>query len=137
MKKWFIPLLACWLYGCGGGPDKEDIEQQIMAKVQAQTATALFEISDFTILDEEERKEGVYVVKVSYQLRFKQGFEQLQALHSEDLVYDRVGPFQQQMGLMELEHKYGEFKAGQAIPQETDVWMMKTEQGWRLANPPH
>ncbi|PRM91196.1 hypothetical protein CJ672_10505, partial [Arcobacter cryaerophilus gv. occultus] len=43
--------------------------------------------------------------------------------------------FQQEMGLMELERKYGDFEAGQVLQQETDVWMMKTEQGWRLAEP--
>ena len=31
------------------------------------------------------------------------------------------------MGLMELERKYGDFEAGQALAQETQVWMMKTE----------
>ena len=36
---------------------------------------------------------------------------------------------------MELERKYGEFEAGQALAQESQVWMMKTEQGWRLAEP--
>ena len=85
--------------------------------------------------DKEERMEGVYLVKVSYQLHFKQGIDQLQVLHDEDLIYDRVGPFQQEMGLMELERKYGAFEAGQVLPQEAEVWMMKGEQGWQLAEP--
>lgn len=136
MKKWFIPLLACWLYGCNSGPGEEEIQSQVTARLQADTDPALFEISDFAILGKEERMEGVYLVKVSYRLHFKQGLDQLQVLHDEDLVYDRVGPFQQEMGLMELERKYGEFEAGQVLPQQADVWMMKTEQGWRLAEPP-
>lgn len=118
MKKWFIPLLALWLYGCSAGPGEEDIRQQVTAKLLAETDANLFDISDFTILGKEERMEGVYLVKVSYQLHFKQGLDQLQVLHDEDLVYDRVGPFQQEMGLMELERKYGEFEAGQVLPQE-------------------
>jgi len=112
MKKWFIPLLALWLYGCSAGPGEEDIRQQVTAKLLAETDANLFDISDFTILGKEERMEGVYLVKVSYQL-----------------------PFQQEMGLMELERKYGEFEAGQVLPQEAEVWMMKGEQGWRLAEP--
>jgi hypothetical protein len=135
MKKWFIPLLALWLSGCNAGPGEEAIQSQVTAKLQAETDPNLFDISDFTVLGKEERMEGVYLVKVSYQVRFKQGLDQLQILHDEDLVYDRVGPFQQEMALMELERKYGEFEAGQALPQETEVWMMKTEQGWRLAVP--
>ncbi|MGY4107975.1 hypothetical protein [Aeromonas encheleia] len=135
MKKWFIPLLALWLSGCNAGPGEEAIQSQVTAKLQAETDPNLFDISDFTVLGKEERMEGVYLVKVSYQVRFKQGLDQLQILHDEDLVYDRVGPFQQEMALMELERKYGEFEAGQALPQETEVWMMKTEQGWRLAEP--
>lgn len=137
MKKWFIPLLALWLYGCYAGPGEEAIRTQVTAKLQADTDANLFEISDFAILDKEERMEGVYLVKVSYQLHFKQGLEQLQVLHDEDLVYDRVGPFQQEMGLMELERKYGEFEAGQALAQQVQVWMVRTEQGWRLAEPAH
>jgi hypothetical protein len=137
MKKWFIPLLALWLYGCYAGPDEEAIQTQVTAKLQAETDTNLFEVSDFAILDKEERMEGVYLVKVSYQLHFKQGLDQLQVLHDEDLVYDRAGPFQQEMGLMELERKYGEFEASQVLPQQADVWMMKTGQGWRLAEPAH
>lgn len=135
MKKWFIPLLALWLSGCNTGPGEEAIQSQVTAKLQAETDPNLFDISDFTVLGKEERMDGVYLVKVSYQVRFKQGLDQLQILHDEDLVYDRVGPFQQEMALMELERKYGEFEAGQALPQETEVWMMKTEQGWRLAVP--
>ncbi|ABO91470.1 hypothetical protein WH06_18540 [Aeromonas salmonicida subsp. salmonicida] len=135
MKKWFIPLLALWLYGCYAGPGEEAIQHQVTAKLQSDTDDNLFEISDFAILGKEERMEGVYLIKVSYQLHFKLGLDQLQVLHDEDLVYDRVGPFQQEMGLMELERKYGDFEAGQVLQQETDVWMMKTEQGWRLAEP--
>lgn len=135
MKKWFIPLLALWLSGCNTGPGEEAIQSQVTANLQAETDPNLFDISDFTVLGKEERMDGVYLVKVSYQVRFKQGLDQLQILHDEDLVYDRVGPFQQEMALMELERKYGEFEAGQALPQETEVWMMKTEQGWRLAVP--
>ncbi|VXA77327.1 MULTISPECIES: hypothetical protein [Aeromonas] len=135
MKKWFIPLLALWLYGCYAGPGEEAIQHQVTAKLQSDTDDNLFEISDFAILGKEERMEGVYLIKVSYQLYFKLGLDQLQVLHDEDLVYDRVGPFQQEMRLMELERKYGDFEAGQVLQQETDVWMMKTEQGWRLAEP--
>ncbi|MGC8068899.1 hypothetical protein, partial [Salmonella enterica] len=80
------------LYGCYAGPGEEAIRTQVTAKLQADTDANLFEISDFAILDKEERMEGVYLVKVSYQLHFKQGMEQLQVLHDEDLVYDRVGP---------------------------------------------
>ena len=83
MKKWFIPLLALWLYGCYAGPGEEAIRTQFTAKLQADTDANLFEISDFAILDKEERMEGVYLVKVSYQLHFKQGMEQLQVLHDE------------------------------------------------------
>lgn len=137
MKKWFIPLLALWLYGCSAGPGEEVIRQQVSDKLMAETDASLFEISDFAILDKEERMEDVYLVKVSYQLHFKQGLAQLQVLHDEDLVYDKVGPFQQEMGLMELERKYGDFEAGQVLPQQAEVWMMKTEQGWRLAEPAH
>ncbi|WP_421204601.1 hypothetical protein [Aeromonas enteropelogenes] len=137
MKKWFIPLLALWLYGCSAGPGEEVIRQQVSDKLMAETDASLFEISDFAILDKEERMEDVYLVKVSYQLHFKQGLAQLQVLHDEDLVYDKVGPFQQEMGLMELERKYGDFEAGQVLPQQAEVWMIKTEQGWRLAEPAH
>lgn len=135
MKKWFIPLLALWLYGCNAGPGEEAIQSQVTATLQADTDANLFDVSDFAVLGKEERMEGVYLVKVSYRLHFKQGLDQLQILHDEDLVYDRVGPFQQEMGLMELERKYGEFEAGQSLAQEREVWMMKTEQGWRLAEP--
>ncbi|MEG0007768.1 hypothetical protein ACW5XF_19460 [Aeromonas lusitana] len=135
MKKWFIPLLALCLYGCEAGPGEEAIQSQVTAKLQAETDPNLFDISAFSVLGKDERMEGVYLVKVGYQLHFKQGLEQLQILQDEDLVYDRVGPFQQEMGLMELERKYGEFEAGQVLAQETEVWMMKTEQGWRLAEP--
>jgi hypothetical protein len=56
-------------------------------------------------------------------------------LQDEDLVYDKVGPYQQEMALMELERKYGDFEAGHVVAQQTQVWMVKTEQGWRLAEP--
>ena len=118
MKKWFIPLLACWLYGCNSGPGEEAIQSQVTARLQAETDANLFEISDFAVLDKEERMEGVYLVRVSYRLHFKQGLDQLQVLHDEDLVYDRVGPFQQEMALMELERKNG------------DVRLKRTEEIW-------
>ncbi len=52
------PLLALWLYGCYAGPGEEAIRTQVTAKLQADTDANLFEISDFAILDKEERMEG-------------------------------------------------------------------------------
>ncbi|BDO10134.1 hypothetical protein KAM643c_37070 [Aeromonas caviae] len=68
MKKWFIPLLALWLYGCNAGPGEETIQSQVTARLQAGTDADLFDIRDFAVLGKEERMEGVYLVKVSYQL---------------------------------------------------------------------
>jgi hypothetical protein len=125
--------LALWLLRRSG---EEAIRTQVTAKLQADTDANLFEISDFAILDKEERMEGLSG-QGELPAPLQAGMEQLQVLHDEDLVYDRVGPFQQEMGLMELERKYGEFEAGQVLPQQAEVWMMKTEQGWRLAEPAH
>ena len=82
--------------------------------------------------------EGVYLVRVSYRLHFQAGTGSVAGvLHDEDLVYDRVGPFQQEMGLMELERKYGDLGGkARCWHWETQVWMMKTrEQGWRSPEP--
>ena len=135
MKKWFIPLLALWLSACSSGPGVDEIESQVRARLLADSDAKLFDMSDFQVLDQSEPQDGVYLIKVSYQLHFKQGLDQLQVLQDEDLVYDKVGPYQQEMALMELERKYGDFEAGQVVAQQTQVWMLKTEQGWRLAEP--
>ena len=68
------------------------------------------------MLGKEERDGGVYLVKVSYQLP-KQGLDQLQVLHDEDLVCRQGRPLPAGDGLMELERKYGDFEAGQALAQ--------------------
>ncbi|UBO73454.1 hypothetical protein [Aeromonas rivuli] len=135
MKKWFIPLLALWLFACSSGPGVDEIERQVRAQLLTGSDAKLFDMSDFQVLDQSETQDGVYLIKVSYQLHFKQGLDQLQVLQDEDLVYDRVGPYQQEMALMELERKYGNFEAGQVVAQQSQVWMLKTEQGWRLAEP--
>lgn len=135
MKKWFIPLLTLWLFACSSGPGVDEIERQVRAQLLTGSDAKLFDMSDFQVLDQSETQDGVYLIKVSYQLHFKQGLDQLQVLQDEDLVYDRVGPYQQEMALMELERKYGNFEAGQVVAQQSQVWMLKTEQGWRLAEP--
>ncbi|MGE6108397.1 hypothetical protein [Aeromonas sobria] len=135
MKKWFIPLLTLWLVACSAGPAVDEIEGQIRARLHGSTDAQLFDISDFQVLDQAQREEGVYLVSVSYRIHFKQGLAELRVLQDEDLVYDRAGPFQQELGLMELERKYGEFEAGQVLARQAQVWMVKTEQGWRLAEP--
>ena len=135
MKKWFIPLLALWLAACCAGPAADEIEGQIRARLHGSADAQLFDISDFQVLDKTQREEGVYLVSVRYRIHFKQGLAELRVLQDEDLIYDRAGPFQQEMGLMELERKYGEFEAGQALAQQAQVWMVRTEQGWRLAEP--
>ena len=83
-EKWFIP---CWPSGFMAAtqvPGEETIQSQVTARLQAGTDADLFDIRDFAVLGKEERMEGVYLVKVSYQLHFKQGLDQLQVLHDED-----------------------------------------------------
>lgn len=135
MKSWLIPLFAVLLYGCDSGPDEQTISQQVSAQLLAAVDENTFEIKEFEVIDSSQYSDQVYRVKVAYQLVFKQSYEQLEALAKDDLTYNKSGPFQQQLSLMELERRYGQFEPGQQVAQEADVWMMNTEQGWQLAEP--
>ncbi|PJG59668.1 hypothetical protein [Aeromonas cavernicola] len=135
MKKWLALLLISSLYGCGTGPSEKDIQQHATAQLLAQTEPGLFDVSDITVLATEQPIEGAYLIKIGYQLHFNLGLTQLQALQHEDLTYDQQGPFQQALDLMDLDHKYGEFTAGQVLAQQSSIWLMKSDQGWQLAEP--
>ena len=74
MKKWFIPLLACWpLWAATQVQVKRRSRARSPPGCRLRQTLTCSEISDFAVLDKEERMEGVYLVRVSYRLHFKQG----------------------------------------------------------------
>lgn len=138
MKRWFL-LLTLLLGACSSGPGEDEIKQLVLARLQADLGSSVVEPAEFTVVEKEETQEGLYRIKVHYNLRFLKDFDELSSASNDDLVYDSNGKFHQDLPMMVLESRYGAFKAGDLKTEETTLWLVKTEQGWHLAQPvaPH
>lgn len=134
MKRWFW-LLALLLGACSSGPSEDEVKRLVQAHLQAELGSSLVEPVELAIVEKEETQEGLYRVAVRYQLHFMKDFAELDTASNDDLVYDGNGKFHQDLPLMTLESRYGEFKAGERRSQESTLWVVHTEQGWRLAEP--
>lgn len=128
-------LLGLLLWGCSSGPGEDEIKQLVMARLQAEFGQSIATPAEFSVLDKSQQQEGLYRIEVRYTLRFVQDFDELQGERDADVVYDGNGKFHQDLTMMTLQSRYGEFHMGDTRQEETTVWLVKTEQGWRLAQP--
>jgi hypothetical protein len=134
MKKISLVLLSLTLVACSGKPSDRQIEQLVSEFILSDGGAETYELSNFEKTNGLAENEQIYISDIRYQLTFKKSFGELsdQVINEPD-----NSPFETVSAgfkLMTMRMQFGDFKAGDSIIKEDRVQLIKTEQGWRLAN---
>ncbi len=132
MKRALTALfLAMLLTACSGKPSVDELQQLVSIELNATGSDAIYTIENFTKINGYEKDDRHYVAEVSYDLVFRKGLQDV-AVEAEQAPGGPLEKMTQGMGLMTLGLLYGDFKAGDRLPQKKAITLIKTENGWRI-----
>ncbi len=125
-------LLGLSLIACSGAPSSSEMEKLVAHELKANTPQAVFRIENFKKTDGMLQDAQHYTAEVSYELVFTTSLQDLatQAQQTPGGALDKLGAG---MNLVTLGLLYGDFKAGDRLPRQQTLHLVKMEQGWRLS----
>lgn len=132
MRNAILLVLLIFLSACSGKPSNAELERQLWASLEADGVGEIFSLTDFEKLNGYEKSDRIYIADVRYQLTFRKDLEAWAEeikQSSEDKPFEAFGAG---MGLVALQLRYGNFKAGDTISQADKITYIKTEKGWRV-----
>ena len=134
MMKRFLAIfgLSLALLACSGAPSGSEMEKLVSIELKANTPQAVFRIENFKKLDGQLEDASHYTANVSYELVFTKSLQEIadSAGQAPGGALDKLGAG---MNLVTLSLMYGDFKAGDRLPRQQTLHLMKNEAGWRLA----
>ncbi|TQV63271.1 MAG: hypothetical protein FNT29_07450 [Halothiobacillaceae bacterium] len=123
--------LAVLLTACSGKPSINELQRLVAADLGATGPQAIVRVENFSKDNGYAKDDRRYVAEVSYDLVFQKGLQDVavQAQNAPGGPLEKMG---KGMGLMTLGLLYGDFKAGDRLPQKKKVTLIRTENGWRI-----
>ena len=124
--------LSLFLLACSGKPSTSELEKLVAVELKANTPQAIYSIENFKKLDGMAQDATHYSADVSYDLVFNKSLQDVatQAQQAPGGALDKLGAG---MNLVSLSLLYGDFKAGDRLPRQQTLNLVKSENGWRLA----
>ena len=123
--------LATLLTACSNKPSVEELRQLVSTELGATGPQAIYLIENFKKDNGYDKDDRHYVAEISYELVFQKGLQDI-AVEADRTPGGPMEKFGKGMGLMTLGLLYGDFKAGDRLPQQKSVTLIKTENGWRI-----
>ncbi|WP_455210171.1 hypothetical protein [Kaarinaea lacus] len=128
----FFFLGTVLITGCSNKPSDEELRTQVSEFLLKDYRSKLYTVENFQKVNGFENNDRTYTAQVQYDLVFKvdlQDAHQFLGDGSNDSFLQRSADA---LGLLSLTAQYGNFQAGDRVPQEDKVVLIKTEKGWRL-----
>ena len=132
VSKVFILLTIILLTACSSKPSDEELQTQITNYLAKGGRDKLYIVENFQKVNGFENDEHTYTAQVQYDLVFKVDLQDAAQYMGEESSSSFVEQGIAAIGLLSLTAQYGNFKAGDRVPQEEKVVLIKTEKGWRL-----
>ena len=126
-------LTSC-LSGCQTIPTDAEIQIQVAKHVLSDNNAKIFSLENFRKVNGLSVDKQTYIVEVKYDLVFRKGLEELSEELNRTSNNNPLAAFGSGMELLAQLMKYGQFKAGDRIPHHEKYKLIKTEQGWRMAD---
>nr|WP_320050436.1 hypothetical protein [uncultured Desulfuromonas sp.] len=126
----FILILS----GCSSLPTDAEIQIQVAKHVLSDNNAKIFSLENFHKVNGLSVDKQTYIAEVEYDLVFRKGLEELSEELNRTSSDNPLAAFGSGMELLAQLMKYGQFKAGDRIPHHEKYKLIKTEQGWRMAN---
>jgi len=127
----FVILL---LSGCQSVPSDAEIQIQVAKKVLSNNNEKIFSLDNFHKVNGLSVDKQTYIAEVEYGLVFRKGLEELSEELNRTSNDNPLAAFGSGTELLAQLMKYGQFKAGDRIPHHEKFKLIKTEQGWRMAD---
>ncbi|MEW6765106.1 MAG: hypothetical protein AB1344_04890 [Pseudomonadota bacterium] len=127
----FTLAFAVLLTACSGKPSVDELEKLVSIELNATGGDAIYTIENFTKVNGYEKDDRHYVAEVSYDLVFRKSLQDV-AVEAERAPGGPLDKMTKGMGLVTLGLLYGDFKAGDRLPQKKALTLIKTENGWRI-----
>jgi len=124
--------LSFFLLACSGKPSVSELEKLVAIELKANTPQAIYNIENFKKIDGLSQDAQRYSADVSYELVFNKSLQDIaaQAQQAPGGALDKLGAG---VNLVTLSLLYGDFKAGDRLPRQQTLNLVKSENGWRLA----
>ena len=133
LKRLFaLCVLSLFLTACSNAPGNGEMEKLVGIELKANTPQAVFRIENFKKLDGQLDDATHYTANVGYDLVFTKSLQEIadSAGNAPGGPLDKLGAG---MNLVTLSLLYGDFKAGDRLPRQQTLHLVKGEAGWRLA----
>nr|WP_320116590.1 hypothetical protein [uncultured Desulfuromonas sp.] len=127
-------FLILLLSGCQSIPTDAEIQIQVAKKVLSHNNEKIFSLENFHKVNGLSVDQQTYIAEVEYDLVFRKGLEELSAELNRTTSDNPLAALGSGMELLAQLMKYGQFKAGDRIPHHEKFKLIKTEQGWRMAD---
>ncbi len=124
--------LSFFLLACSGAPSSSEMEKIVNTELKTNSQHAVFTIENFQKMDGILEDAQHYTADVSYELVFTKSLRDMadSAGQAPGGALDKLGAG---MNLVTLSLLYGDFKAGDRLPRQQTLHLIKSENGWRLA----
>lgn len=127
-------LTAVLLSACTSPPSDEHIKIQVARHILPQAGEEIFSLENFRKIDGLLTHDDNYIVEVSYDLVFRKSLDEISVQLSDEAKHAPFVAMDKGLELFSKVMKFGNFKAGERIHRTEIYRMVKTEQGWRLAD---
>ena len=117
---------------CANKTSDEELQTQVTAYLLKGYRSKLYTVENFQKINGFKNDENTYTVQVQYDLVFKVDLEDAPQYLGDESDDSFLKKSADALGLLSLTAQYGNFQAGDRIPQEDKVVLIKTEKGWRL-----
>ena len=127
-------LFVVLLTACTSVPTDAEIQIQVAKTVLQQNNDKIFSFENFHKVNGLSVDTTTYIAEVQYDLVFRKGLEELTEELNSTSSSDPIAALGSGMELLGQLMKYGQFKAGDRLPRHEKFKLIKTEQGWRMAD---
>lgn len=123
-----ITLLAA----CTNKPSDDELSTQVTAYLLKGYRSKLYTVENFQKINGFKSDANTYMAQVQYDLVFKVDLQDAPKFLGDESDDSFLKKSADALGLLSLTAEYGNFKAGDRIPQEDKIVLINTEKGWRL-----
>ena len=127
-----VALIASLITACSNKPSDEELRTQVTAYLLKDYRSKLYTVENFQKVNGFENDVRTYTAHIQYDLVFKVDLQDAHQYLNDDSNNSFLKKSTDALGLLSLTAQYGNFQAGDRIPQEDKVVLIKTEKGWRL-----
>ena len=134
MKKLLtILLLIGIVQGCSNAPSDDDVQSIVSQNILNDGFGDLFKIDGFVKTNGFQQSDNIYIADVEYDLVFQKSFIEVIREIRENPTGPQYGLFGSKLLLTTIQARLGQFNAGDKIHKKDKITLIKTEQGWMIA----